>query len=86
LSPGAVTSIAMSEPGSGSDVASLRCKAVKTDGAHLLNGQKTWCSNAHLAVEDWARAFRSAMSVRLLVVVRPPSYANMLGRLLVELK
>jgi alkylation response protein AidB-like acyl-CoA dehydrogenase len=46
---GAVTSIAMSEPGSGSDVASLRCKAVKTDGGYLLNGQKTWCSNAHLA-------------------------------------
>jgi alkylation response protein AidB-like acyl-CoA dehydrogenase len=46
---GAVTSIAMSEPGSGSDVASLQCKAVKTDGGYLLNGQKTWCSNAHLA-------------------------------------
>jgi isovaleryl-CoA dehydrogenase len=46
---GAVTSIAMSEPGSGSDVASLRCQAVKTVNGYLLNGQKTWCSNAHLA-------------------------------------
>ena len=44
------------------------------------------CGDADEVVEDWARAFRSAMSVRLLVVVRPPSYANMLGRLLVELE
>jgi alkylation response protein AidB-like acyl-CoA dehydrogenase len=27
----------------------LRTKAVKTDGGYLLNGQKTWCSNAYLA-------------------------------------
>lgn len=46
---GAVTSIAMSEPGSGSDVASLTCRADKVDGGYVLNGQKTWCSNAHLA-------------------------------------
>lgn len=44
---GGVTAIAMSEPGSGSDVASLRCKAEKTDGGYLLNGQKMWISNAH---------------------------------------
>jgi isovaleryl-CoA dehydrogenase len=46
---GKPTSIAMSEPGSGSDVASLTCKAEKVDGGYVLNGQKTWCSNAHLA-------------------------------------
>jgi alkylation response protein AidB-like acyl-CoA dehydrogenase len=46
---GAVTSIAMSEPGSGSDVASLRATATKTADGYLLDGQKTWCSNAHLA-------------------------------------
>ncbi|WP_306239641.1 acyl-CoA dehydrogenase family protein [Mycobacterium sp. TY815] len=44
---GGATSIAMSEPGSGSDVASLRCKAEKVDGSYRLNGQKTWISNAH---------------------------------------
>ncbi|MDP7723962.1 acyl-CoA dehydrogenase family protein [Mycobacterium sp. TY814] len=44
---GGATSIAMSEPGSGSDVASLRCKAEKVDGGYRLNGQKTWISNAH---------------------------------------
>lgn len=46
---GTPTSIAMSEPGSGSDVASLTCKAEKVDGGYVLNGQKTWCSTAHLA-------------------------------------
>ena len=44
---GGATAIAMSEPGSGSDVASLRCKAEKADGGYRLNGQKMWISNAH---------------------------------------
>ena len=44
---GGPTAVAMSEPGSGSDVASLRCKAEKVDGGYRLNGQKTWISNAH---------------------------------------
>ncbi|MEB3031884.1 acyl-CoA dehydrogenase family protein [[Mycobacterium] nativiensis] len=46
---GAVESIAMSEPGSGSDVASLTCRAERVDGGYRINGQKTWCSNAHHA-------------------------------------
>jgi isovaleryl-CoA dehydrogenase len=44
---GTPTAVAMSEPGSGSDVASLRCKAEKADGGYRINGQKTWISNAH---------------------------------------
>lgn len=44
---GGATAIAMSEPGSGSDVASLRCKADKADAGYRLNGQKMWISNAH---------------------------------------
>ncbi len=39
--------IGMSEPGSGSDLASVRTRAVKTADGWLLNGQKIWTSNAH---------------------------------------
>jgi alkylation response protein AidB-like acyl-CoA dehydrogenase len=38
-----------SEPGSGSDLASLRTAATKVDGGWLINGQKIWTSNAHNA-------------------------------------
>lgn len=43
---GGVTAVAMSEPGSGSDVASLRCKAERVDGGYRVNGHKMWISNA----------------------------------------
>ena len=42
---------AWSEPGAGSDLASLRASASRTDGGWLLNGQKTWSSRAAFA--DW---------------------------------
>lgn len=41
--------LAMSEPGTGSDVAGLKTKAVKQDGGYLLNGTKVWISGAHVA-------------------------------------
>ena len=39
----------MSEPEAGSDVGNLKCKAVRENGSYVLNGQKTWISEAHLA-------------------------------------
>lgn len=38
--------IGMSEPGSGSDLASVRTRAERTDKGWLLNGQKIWTTNA----------------------------------------
>ncbi|MBI4482454.1 MAG: acyl-CoA dehydrogenase family protein [Acidobacteria bacterium] len=40
---------AITEPGSGSDVASMRTTAVETDDGFVLTGQKTWISNAQVA-------------------------------------
>jgi alkylation response protein AidB-like acyl-CoA dehydrogenase len=46
---GKVLAVSMSEPGAGSDVGALTCKAERRDGGWVINGQKTWCSNAHIA-------------------------------------
>jgi alkylation response protein AidB-like acyl-CoA dehydrogenase len=40
-----------SEPGSGSDLASLKTRAVREDGHYVVNGQKIWTTLAHYA--DW---------------------------------
>lgn len=39
--------IGLSEPNSGSDLASVRTRAEKVEGGWLVNGAKTWTSNAH---------------------------------------
>ena len=43
----AVFCIGMSEPGSGSDLASVRTRAVPDDEGFVLNGHKIWTTNAH---------------------------------------
>ncbi len=40
-----IGALAMSEPGSGSDVVSMQMKAEKTDAGYLLNGTKMWITN-----------------------------------------
>ena len=41
--------IGLSEPGSGSDLASVRSRADRVDGGYQLNGQKIWTSGAHVS-------------------------------------
>ena len=46
---GNVEAIAMSEPEAGSDVGNLSCRAERSNGNYLINGQKTWITAAHAA-------------------------------------
>jgi alkylation response protein AidB-like acyl-CoA dehydrogenase len=49
ISRGAIEAIAMSEPGAGSDVGAMRCKATRENGGYVIDGHKTWISNAHVS-------------------------------------
>jgi alkylation response protein AidB-like acyl-CoA dehydrogenase len=49
VASGVVECIAMSEPEAGSDVGSLTCRAERSNGGYVINGQKTWITGAHVA-------------------------------------
>src|SRR5436305_8440409 len=44
-----VGALAMSEPGAGSDVVSMRLRADKKGDRYILNGSKLWITNGHVA-------------------------------------
>jgi alkylation response protein AidB-like acyl-CoA dehydrogenase len=50
-----ITAVAVTEPGVGSDSAALQTKAVRDGDDYVLNGQKTWISNAPYA--QWILVF-----------------------------
>ncbi|MEA2169160.1 MAG: hypothetical protein QOF76_2460 [Solirubrobacteraceae bacterium] len=49
IAKGKVMAISISEPGAGSDVSAISATAKPGDGGWIVNGQKTWCSFAHIA-------------------------------------
>jgi isovaleryl-CoA dehydrogenase len=49
IAGGRVEAIAMSEPEAGSDVGNLSCRAERSNGGYVINGQKTWITAAHAA-------------------------------------
>ena len=69
--------IGMSEPDSGSDLASIRTRAVRRDGGYVVNGTKVWTSNAH----------RSHYAIALFrTAVVPDKKHEGLSQFLVDLK
>lgn len=49
LAHGRLEAISLSEPGTGSDLGAVTCKAERSGDEYIINGQKTWCTAAHLA-------------------------------------
>jgi alkylation response protein AidB-like acyl-CoA dehydrogenase len=72
---GAVEAIAMSEPEAGSDVGALQCRAERRNGTFVVNGQKTWISNAHISdhILLIARSDRSGSKHEGLTMLNVPA-------------
>ncbi|GAA1529781.1 acyl-CoA dehydrogenase family protein [Nocardioides humi] len=49
LVAGRIEAIALSEPGTGSDLGAVRTKGIRDGDAYVIDGQKTWISVAHVA-------------------------------------
>jgi len=49
LSQGKLSAFAATEPGAGSDILSMRTRAVKRDNSYIINGQKCFISNGSVA-------------------------------------
>lgn len=72
--------VGLSEPDSGSDLASIRTRAVKVDGGWSVTGTKVWTSNAHLAhmmnlfarTTPWSEENRHSGVTQFLVNLRSP--------------
>jgi alkylation response protein AidB-like acyl-CoA dehydrogenase len=72
-------SIGMSEPDSGSDLASLATKATRVDGGWTISGTKVWTTGAH--VHDWI-----VVLCRTTPVEEVPDKRTGLSQMLVELR
>jgi acyl-CoA dehydrogenase len=49
LAAGRIEAIALSEPGTGSDLGAVQARAVRDGDEYVLSGQKTWISASHIA-------------------------------------
>ena len=49
LAAGRLEAIALSEPGTGSDLGAVRTRGTRDAGEYVIDGQKTWISAAHVA-------------------------------------
>jgi alkylation response protein AidB-like acyl-CoA dehydrogenase len=62
---------AWSEPNAGSDLASLKSRAVPADGGWKLTGQKTWCTRG--AFCDWIYGSSAPTRTRAATAASPTS-------------
>lgn len=69
----------LSEPGAGSDLASLTTQATEEAGNFVINGQKVWTSGAHVA--DWC-----ILLARTDTMHRAPTKHRGLGFFLVDMR